>query len=119
MDPVGGFQIVRVSGTLTGDEVLSTFRNLISAPEFNPATNVLLDITQVESFNFGYDVVSQVDAILKNVDALGIGHQMAIIADSDYLYGMARMFANIRSGSPQQVEVFRDEVSAKAWLTRR
>ncbi len=116
-DPVHAFQVVRVSGVVAGDEVLAIYRELLASPEFDPRRNVLLNISDVERFDFGYEVINQVDGLLKQIDGLGIQHRMAIVAAGDYQYGMARMFANVRFDSPQHIEVFRDKASAREWLT--
>ncbi len=55
------------------------------------------------------------------MDAPGTSARLAIVAPSDFVYGMARMYATYRgmqSGGTKQVEVFRSMAEAMAWLGR-
>ncbi len=56
------------------------------------------------------------------MDAPGASARFAIVAPSDFAYGMGRMYATYRgmqSGSTKQVEVFRSMPEALEWLKRK
>lgn len=46
----------------------------------------------------------------------GAGARAAVLASSDLLFGVARMFQSIRAESPVAYGVFRDPAEAAAWL---
>ena len=57
--------------------------------------------------------------IVSHVKALREGHwhrKTAIIVDQDFQFGMARMYGALVEGLPFEVQVFRDEQEALAWL---
>jgi len=44
------------------------------------------------------------------------GGKLAIIADRDAAYGMARMYQSLRDDGPDRIRVFRDEADAWSWI---
>lgn len=108
MHPTHGFRIVTARGIVTAYEFMTTWRDIVGHRDFDPALDWLIDLSDVKELDFGYPTVSAVDATLRRIDATGVQQRTAIVAPSDALYGMSRMFANVRLSGFQKIEVFRE-----------
>jgi hypothetical protein len=81
-------------------------------------TKELVDLSGVERVNVSQDGLRSVTEVeLANPEKFQ-GFRSAIVAPTDLLYGMARMFENLSKslGAPSRNKAFRDEEAARAWL---
>jgi len=108
----------RCIGNVTLDEVLDHFRLLERDPECPDRMDVLLDLSESASVPESHqlrDVSNQIGRIRQRVrfDAC------AIVAGSDVLFGMSRMFEVFAEKWFRATCVCRTRAEAEAWLTSR
>jgi hypothetical protein len=106
----------RCTGAVTLAEVLGHFRELARDPDCPGRLDVLLDLGRLESLPSSNQLrsVSQEVADLRTRVAFGLG---AIVAPTDALFGMMRMFEVFASAYFKDVHVFRSLDEAQAWLS--
>jgi len=105
----------RCIGMLTLDEVVEHFRELDRDPECTDRLDVLLDVSEVNSLPNASQIRAaslEVKKIQKKVrfDAC------AIVAVTDALFGMLRMFEVMTQDYFRVISVFRATTEAEAWL---
>ena len=108
----------RCVGNVTPSEVGDHFRALEKDPECPDRLNVLLDLGEVTSMPESYQlrtVSAQIGRIYDKVQF----ENCAVVAVSDSLYGMARMFAVFAGKWFEEILVFRARDEAEEWLTSR
>lgn len=104
-------------GVLTGAEILHVLQSWpagIAEPE--RITHGLVDLTDVTSLRITLDeikAISDIDG--KNAEGMNLVH-VAIVAPSDLLFGMARLYEGLAAISKWNTHFFRTRDDAKAWL---
>lgn len=96
--------------------LIRAYEQLISARDYDPTLHHLADLRAVEHFNVSSVGIRQLTRTLPRLDELRIQTKLAIVAEKDDVYGMARMYQTLRSDAPQLIQVFRDMEDAKGWL---
>jgi hypothetical protein len=105
----------RCRGNVTFAEVLGHFRELENDPSLPARLDVLLDLTGMQSIPESDQVSSaarEVEVLRRKV-AWGA---CAIVASSDILFGMSRMFHALVEAQFANSNVFRDLAGAERWL---
>jgi hypothetical protein len=110
-----GFIETCCKGEVTFDEVMGHFEQLEAEPSLPKRLDVLLDLdgtTTLPESDQLLEVARAVDRLKANVQ----WGACAIIARSDALYGMIRMFEVFVEGMFARTRVFREREDAKRWL---
>lgn len=105
----------RCVGPTTLVEVMEHFHTLHGDPALPPRIDVLLDLCEMSSV----PEREQIRAIVSQVKTLGSELRwglLAIVAPSDLLFGMSRVFGIFVEESFANVGVFRRPSEAEAWL---
>jgi hypothetical protein len=106
---------VHVNGTLTDQDLLDGDSTLRRDPEFDPAYDQLLDLSEAN----GSEITANgVRALASRPPLFSPSARRAIVVRSDLGFGMSRMFELAREGKSGEVRVFRDLEAARAWLDR-
>ena len=116
VDPDTQVRVAKFTGTVDDDELLSTYRRLRSSPDYDASANVLVDLSDVERLDVSPQALGELVATLRPMERNLAGRRRAIVAASDAVYGMARMYEIMRSDSPEDIRVFRDLMAAREWL---
>ncbi len=101
--------VVTVSGTVTDEDFQDD-----KFPDLPPGTLELLDLseaTDARISNAEIRRIAEVDKARPNRVA-----RMAILAEQDVGFGLARMYQTLTSDTPTEVEVFRRRDAAMTWL---
>lgn len=101
-------------GRVTFDEMLANLDRLAKDPDFNPEFNQLSDASLATDTDLSSDNIRR----LYQQPVFSATSRRAVIAPTDFTYGMARMieaYVNL-SEAAVLVEVFRDRASALKWL---
>lgn len=106
--------VVHASGRVTFDEVMRAEADLLAHPALDARARLLVDGREVEAAPTAAELRS-IAREMKAVHARGVKH-FAIVAGSDFVYGVARMFAVFAQAVSLHVAVFRDIESARRWL---
>jgi hypothetical protein len=110
-------RIIRTScaGAVTIDEVIDHFHVLEQDPDCPDRANVLLDVceeTSVPTSDNLRQVTFEINRISKRVQF----DTCAVVACTDELYGMLRMFQVFTESYFRETYVFRTTGEAEAWL---
>jgi hypothetical protein len=103
----------RFEGTVTTDEILANSAAMAENGDVDHARVELVDLTGVVSEDVDTAVLREIADNLKRATKI---QRMAVLADRELHYGLARMFQAYASDSPVAVRVFRDRDEALAWL---
>jgi hypothetical protein len=99
-------------GTLSTSDLQDYTSRLLADPAFDPDYRSLADLTEVTRVDIDQVALSQAAWM----PSFTQGTRRAIIASSDLVYGLARMFATHSERFGQVVHVYRDRADAEAWL---
>ena len=115
IDKANGIIRTRCIGPVTIEEVIDHFRVLERDPDCPDRVDVLLDVseeTSVPTKENLREVSHEISRIRGNVQF----GRCAIVASSDVLFGMLRMFEVFAEQCFRQTYVFRTVGEAEAWL---
>jgi hypothetical protein len=99
-------------GAVTDHEVLDHNRMLRADRAFDSHYRQLVDMTGVTELRITTDLINET----ARDQFFEAGTRRAIVASSDAVFGMARMFALRAESVGQTIEVFRESGPAEAWL---
>jgi len=99
-------------GAVTDHEVLDHNRMLRADRAFESHYRQLVDMTGITELRISTNLIKEI-AIDQFFEP---GTRRAIVASSDAVFGMARMFALRAENVGQTIEVFRQSAPAEEWL---
>ena len=107
--------LVTVEGELSLDDLDRFMNDITRSTEFPPDIKSIWDTQKATfaSYNTGY--VEKYISIRKKYPERG-NARIAVVADKDLSFGMARKFEMLSDILPQRMEVFRDFSKAEEWL---
>lgn len=115
IDHSRGIIHTKCSGDVTLAEVLDHFRVLSSDPECPARLDVLLDLSECTSETDSEQLRTVSHAIASVRDRVRFG-ACAIVAPTDLLFGIGRMFEAVAEERFRVTHVFRSVAQADAWL---
>lgn len=103
------------SGALTFAEVMEHFRSLSADPACSGPLDVLLDVSETRTLPNARQIQTVGDTLgtIRRKAQFGA---CAVVARSDALYGMMRMFEVLAGEHFRVIEVFRKAAEADSWL---
>ena len=99
-------------GVVTGEEILTLIQATVSDPQFRPDFAQLVDMREVTTV----DVTTDFVRLFVAKSTFGAGSRRALVAGSDVVYGMARIYGTLLDGRPAEFQIFRDLQLALDWL---
>jgi hypothetical protein len=102
-------------GNVTLEEVLAHFDELASTPNCPPMLDVLLDFSELESVPGSGDLMAVADRMRRVASRVKFG-ACAIVAKSDVIFGIARMYTVYAEPHFRTTRVFREFLQAEFWL---
>jgi len=111
-DSVFPFYVATFDETITDEEFLDAFSQMIA----DPTADLLLDLRTVKHVEVQRETIRRTIYMLSDATQQ-VRHKIAVVASSDVVFGMARMYEAMRPQSLSLFNVFRDFDSAKEWLT--
>jgi len=115
LDPEAGFVDVRCVGHVTLEEVLIHLRTIEEDPRLPERLDALLDMGDQTSVPETVEL-REITRGLERVSKTVRWRALAIVAQSDVLFGMSRMFAVFTEPLFSQLNVFREREEAIRWL---
>jgi hypothetical protein len=115
IDQTKGIIRTKCSGDVTLEDVLDHFRTLQSDPECPSRLDVLLDFSEWTSEANGAQLRTVSHAIAGVRDRIEFD-ACAIVAPTDLLFGVGRMFEVFAEEWFRAIHVFRSAGDAEAWL---
>ena len=118
--PTEGVRYTVMSGDITGAELLEAYRPAVDARAAHPSLNGLVDMRGVRRLDVTSAAIWELTQLLRRHEdtASERRRRVAIVAPSDFAFGMARMFEALAAsgGATTTYHVFRDMAEARAWL---
>ena len=107
-----------MSGSVSDKELLDAYAQSLEAADFDPSLNGLVDARLVRQMDVTPAGLRRLADLIQRVDRFQLPTKVAIVAESDVAFGMARMYQSIRAsgGAPSEHRVFREMAEARAWL---
>jgi hypothetical protein len=105
-------------GDVTMGEVSSFFQELARDPDCPDHVNVLFDLTK-QTWVPRSDDLRMATCKVSNIRGRVQFEACALVACTDVLFGMSRMFQVFAEDVFREVEVFRSVADAEAWLANR
>ena len=99
-------------GVVTGEEMLSLIQAAVTDPHFHPDFSQLVDMRAVSEVEVTTDFVR----LFVAKSNLGAASRRALVAGSDVVYGMARIYGTLLDGRPGEFRIFHDLQLALEWL---
>ena len=113
-------RIATFRGPITDRELLDAYTLLLSDPAYDASLDDLIDLRGVTHMGVTSAGLHSLINMYEDRDSPGYPTRSAILAPTDVLYGVSRMFQTMRGDDhPDQLEVFRTLDESKAWLERR
>lgn len=105
----------RCTGDIKLPEVLEHFRTLQRDPDCPAWLDVFLDLREITSLPFTFEIHSVAQEISKTKSRVQF-KICAVVAASDAMFGMMRMFSVVAERYFSAVRVFRTAPEAEEWL---
>ena len=113
----GDYLFTRIEGDTSYEAVKTYLDNLLADPAFRPGMPGLIDCRQVKSL-FSILDLRRTAADAKRRPQMQVPGRAAVLASSNLIYGLLRMYEVFNEGNPAEIRVFRKPEEAMAWLKR-
>jgi hypothetical protein len=111
---------VTFRGSITDRELLEAYESLLGDPAYDASCDDFIDLRDVTHMGVTGAGLHRLIALFDERDSPGYVTRSALLAPSDVLYGVSRMFQTLRGeGHPDELEVFRTLDDAMFWLARK
>jgi len=117
VDETRKLRTVTMWGSVDDKELVETFSQCWSAPDFDPSMREFHDLSKLEGSEVttaGLRELARIDLAL-NTQGATLG-RAAVYAPSDLRFGISRMYQAFVDASDGSIEVFRDRRAALEWL---
>jgi hypothetical protein len=113
-------RIVTFRGSISDRELLEAYESLLADPGYDASVDDFIDLRDVTHMGVTSVGLHRLISMYDERDSPGYVTRTAILAPTDVLYGVSRMFQTMRGeGHPDELEVFRTLDELQAWLDRR
>jgi hypothetical protein len=106
--------LVTATGLVTRLDMDDLHCRLIADREIRPGMRLLLEAAKVDS-QLSFSDLQEIAGRLSEIFERGIG-KVAVVADSTYVYSLAKTFAIFAANEPVRMKPFRRRDEAIAWL---
>lgn len=113
IDSAARIVVLKVSGRLEDQDLLSLGDELEKAPEVEPDFSLLIDLREADGRGVSSTGVS---ALAARPPVLSLMSRRAVVVPSDLGFGMARMYELRRHEEGSAARVFRDYDKARRWI---
>lgn len=110
-------RVATFTGRIGDRELFDAYASLVNEPAYDPSLDDLIDLRAVTHMGVTGAGLHRLIAMYDQRDSDGFRTRAAIVAPTDVLYGVARMFQALRGDeTPEEIEVFRSMDDAMRWL---
>ena len=113
----GDYLFTTIEGDTSYEAVKTYLDNLMADPAFRPGMPGLIDCRRVKSL-FSILDLRRTAADTKSRPEMQVPGRAAVLASSNLIYGLLRMYEVFNEGNPAEIRVFRKPEEAMAWLKR-
>jgi hypothetical protein len=111
----GDLLLTTLEGPTGYEDVHRHFNKLCADPCFRPGMPALIDCRRVQSL-FSISDLRKVAADVRSRPEMSVPGRAAVLASSNLVYGLLRMYEVFSDGDPVEIRVFRKPEEAMAWL---
>lgn len=111
----GEFLFTTIAGETGYEDVKTYLDELMEDPRFRPGMPGLIDCRGVKSL-FSIMDLRRTAADARRRPELQVPGRAAVLASSNLVYGLLRMYEVFNEGNPAEIRVFRKPEEAMAWL---
>ena len=116
IDSEAGIVFVKGEGAVTQAERLEAIRAWTSDPSCSKTSRTLCDLSSTTSAPT-LSELREVISVMQDPIAKTGDRRIAIVVSRDMSFGVARQFQALFGSPTADVQIFRDEPEARAWLT--
>ncbi len=107
-------------GPISDRELLEAYELLLGDPGYDASKDDFIDLRGVTHMGVTSAGLHRLITLFEARDSPGFVTRSAILAPTDVLYGVSRMFQTMRGDEhPDELEVFRSLDESLCWLDRR
>ncbi len=110
-----GVVAVHYTGTISSREIIEVKEEILQSPGFHQGLKAICDFRDCD-IAIGPEEINELVAFAKRHDLEWGDARWAMIADKDYIYGLARIFIAKTNEMHVETRVFRDAPEADDWL---
>jgi hypothetical protein len=111
----GDFLFTTIEGPTSYEDVKTYLDGLMEDPRFRPGMPGLIDCRKVKSL-FSISDLRKTAADAKLRPQMQVPGRAAVLASSNLIYGLLRMYEVFNEGNPAEIRVFRAPEEAVRWL---
>ena len=112
-------RVVTFRGPITDRELLEAYGLLLGDPAYDASMDDFIDLREVTHMGVTSSGLHRLITMFEARDSPGFPTRSAILAPTDVLYGVSRMFQTMRGDEhPDEIEVFRSLDETLGWLAR-
>lgn len=113
-------RIATFCGAVGDRDLYDAYASLLRESTYDASVDDLIDLRRVTHMAVTSAGLHRLIALYDGRASGGFATRAAIVAPTDVLFGVARMFQTLRGdANPDEVEVFRNLEGALLWLERR
>lgn len=117
IDHARQLRTARFAGAITDRELLEAYERLLRDPSYRGDYDDLIDLREVTHMGVTSAGLHRLIALYDERGAVETPTRNAIVAPTDVLYGVSRMFQTLRGeGLAAELEVFRSLDDAERWI---
>jgi len=110
-------RVARFSGAITDRDLIDTYERLLRDPAYDGTLHNLVDLREVSHMGITSAGLHRLIALHDGRGPTEAHTRNAIVAPTDVLYGVSRMFQTLRGDSRlAELEVFRTIGAAEHWI---
>lgn len=106
--------LVRASGLVRRSDMDDVHHQVLADPQIRPGMRLILEAANVDS-ELSFSDLQEIARRLGEIFERGIG-KVAVVADSTYVYSLAKTFAIFAANEPVRMKPFRLREDAIQWL---
>lgn len=110
-----GIVLFRFWGNVEYDEMRNVFDEAVKLPGFRPKLKAIVDGREATTTMTGNDI-QKLASYAQKIDPLWGESKWAILASSDLVFGLSRMYSALTSDYEVKTHVFRTIADASDWL---
>ena len=111
----GGTVLTSIDGTVTADDVRAYLRQAVTDPAYHAGMPSLVDCRQVTSLLSAEDLRA-IAADIQGLTTSTVPGRCAVLAASNVVFGLLRMYEVFSEDAAIEVRAFRDLDQAMMWL---
>lgn len=113
-DPEQNVMFTDATGSVSLDDIMTYYAE-VERMGINPQHSVLADFTKADT-NLSYDDVGRMASRRQDLSREAGSMKIAVVANADLVFGIARMYGAMLSDKCFEVNTFRDRAQALQWL---